>query len=189
MDLGDLQATEQLVARIGDVDCLVNNAAVVLGDRVAETRVRQQDIQTMMAVNLQSPLLLAQLVAEGMRERGTGGAIVNVSSQAAIAAVAGHTAYSASKAALDSLTRSLALELGPFGIRCNSVNPTVVLTARGRHKWSDKQRQQYMMERIPLKRFAEPRDIASVILFLLSDAAAMVTGTVIPVDGGFLCHS
>ncbi|KYN04063.1 D-erythrulose reductase [Cyphomyrmex costatus] len=87
-------------------------------------------------------------------KRKSGGSIVNVSSQAAQAALKGYAAYSTSKAALDMLTKSMALELGSHNIRVNSVRPTVVMTERGKLGWSDPQKAQSMINKIPLGRFA-----------------------------------
>ncbi|MBN3280165.1 DER reductase, partial [Polyodon spathula] len=131
-------------------------------------------------------LLLEQIVARGMRSRGSGGSIVNVSSQASQCALQDHAVYCATKGALDMLTKVMALELGPHKIRVNSVNPTVVMTAMGRISWSDPMKAGPMMSRIPLGKFAEVEDVVNAILFLLSEQSAMITGATLPVDGGFL---
>jgi L-xylulose reductase len=96
-----------------------------------------------------------------------------------------HAAYCASKAGLDQLTAVMAVELGEYGIRVNSVNPTVVLTEMGKRAWSDPAKGGPMLARIPLGRFAECEDIASVVCFLLSDAGGMLNGLALPIDGGF----
>ncbi len=139
-----------------------------------------------MAVNLRSVAIISQVIATQMIERGVRGSIVNVSSMAAFQALEKHAAYCASKAGLDQLTKVMAVELGKHGIRVNSVNPTVVLTEMGKRAWSDPEKGGPMLQRIPLGRFAECADIASVVCFLLSDAAAMLNGLALPIDGGFL---
>lgn len=121
-----------------------------------------------------------------MINRKVSGAIVNVSSQASQVGLPDHTAYCISKGALDQLTRVSATELGPHGIRVNSVNPTVVLTEMGKAAWSDNAKAAPMLARIPLRRFAEEEDVVNAIVFLLSDKASMINGTLLRVDGGFL---
>ncbi|XP_070381096.1 L-xylulose reductase-like isoform X1 [Dermacentor albipictus] len=130
-------------------------------------------------------LVLLKLCAKSMKERRVAGAIVNVSSQAGIAALANHAVYCASKAALDQLTRVMALELGPHKIRVNSVNPTVTNTPMSLVGWSDPLKASNMRSKIPLGRFAEPEEVCDAVLYLLSDHASMITGTVLPVDGGY----
>ncbi|XP_039990802.1 L-xylulose reductase isoform X2 [Xiphias gladius] len=126
------------------------------------------------------------IVARGMKARGSGGSIVNVSSQASQCALRDHAVYCATKGALDMLTKVMALELGPHQIRVNSVNPTVVMTEMGRLGWSNPEKAKIMVSRIPLGRFAEVEDVVNSILFLLSDKSNMTNGVTLPVDGGFL---
>lgn len=113
-----------------------------------------------------------------------GASIVNVSSAASQMGMQGHSAYSASKAALDSLTKSLALELSPRRIRVNSVNPTVILTSMGRANWSDPAKSEPLLNRIPLHRFGEMHEVCEPIIFLLSDRSSYVTGNLMPIEGG-----
>lgn len=121
-----------------------------------------------------------------MIERKNGGSIVNVSSQAGIAALKDHLIYSASKGALDAMTKVMALEYGPYGIRTNSINPTVAMTDMGRRAWADPAKASGMLSKIPLGRFAEVSDIVDTIVYLLSDKAAMINGVLLPIDGGFI---
>ena len=140
----------------------------------------------MMDINLKAVFFISQTVAKGMVERGLGGAIVNISSQASQAALQDHAVYCASKGGLDQLSRVMALELGPHNIRVNCVNPTVVMTAMGKIGWSDPKKAGPMLNKIPLGRFAEVEDVVHAVLFLLSDKAGMINGITLPVDGGFL---
>ncbi|MGO6699926.1 SDR family oxidoreductase, partial [Rhizobium ruizarguesonis] len=119
----------------------------------------------------------------GEQEKNTLG---NVSSVASFVGIPDHAAYCASKGGLDGLTRVMAKELAPHGIRTNGVHPTVTLTPMAVKAWSDPEKAAGMMKRIPVGRFAEPADIAEVVLFLLSDEAAMVNGISMPVDGGYM---
>ena len=120
-----------------------------------------------------------------LKAAGKPGSIVNISSQAGMVALQDHVAYCASKGAVDQITRVSALELGPFNIRCNSVNPTVVETDMGKRGWSDPAKRQWMMEKIPLRRFADVDDVVDAIVYLLSDRSAMINGVILPIDGGF----
>ena len=182
IDLAELEAAAEAVAAALPLDGLVNNAGITILESVLDTTMAS--FQAILAVNTLAPLRLAQVVASDLVRRGKGGAIVNLSSVASSMAFANHAAYCASKAALDALTRVLALELGPHGIRTNSVNPTVTLTPMGEFAWSDPAKSAPMLSRIPLGRFIQPSEVASVISFLLSDDASMVNGVSIDVDGG-----
>jgi len=139
-----------------------------------------------MATNVTQVLVISQVVAKRMISRGIGGAIVNVSSQASQLAIPDHSSYCTSKAALDQLTKMMALELGPHNIRTNAVNPTVVLTPLGKRDWSDPKKAAPMLAKIPLGRFAQSREISEAIVFLLSDRASMINGVTLPIDGGLL---
>ncbi|XP_065836932.1 L-xylulose reductase-like [Oscarella lobularis] len=183
-DVTNTQETMERVRSLGPIHLLVNNAGVGVLQPFLD--VTEEAYGRVMDVNLKACLFVGQVVARGMVERGEGGAIVNVSSQASMAALRDHAVYCASKGALDQLTRVMALELGPHRIRVNCVNPTVVMTDMGRLGWSDPKKAQPMLGKIPLKRFAEVEEVVHAILYLLSDKSSMITGTMLPVDGGFL---
>ena len=116
---------------------------------------------------------------------GRGGVFVNVSSQASLVGLKGHISYGSSKAALDNITRVSALELGKYGIRVNSVNPTVVMTPMSAWYWGKPEIEKPFLEIMPLGRWASEDEIAAPIVFLLSDAASMISGVTLPIDGGF----
>lgn len=184
VDLSDWDATEKALKDIGPVDLLVNNAAY--GNLQPFLEVTPDQFDLSFSINVKAALHVAQIVARGMKARGSGGSIVNISSQASQCALKDHAVYCATKGALDMLTRVMALELGPHQIRVNSVNPTVVMTKMGKIAWSDPEKAESMMSRIPLGKFAEVEDVVNSILFLLSDKSAMTNGAILPVDGGFL---
>lgn len=138
-----------------------------------------------MSINARGALLVTGHAARSMIRLGRGGSIVNVSSQAALVALSGHVSYAASKAALDSITRVSALELGPHGIRVNSVNPTVVMTEMSAGYWGRPEIGEPFLRQMPLGRWATEDEIAAPIVFLLGDGAAMITGVSLPIDGGF----
>ena len=182
-DLADIPAAVAAMRAALPLDLLVNNAGISVLCPVLETTTA--GIEQVLRVNTLAPLALAQEFAKDLIGRGVPGAIVNVSSNAAWLGLRDHASYCASKAALDALTRVLAMELGPHGIRVNSVNPAVTLTPMGVRVWSEPVKAAPVLARIPLGRFLQPEEVASAICFLLGDDAAMVNGVCLPTDGGF----
>jgi NAD(P)-dependent dehydrogenase (short-subunit alcohol dehydrogenase family) len=138
-----------------------------------------------MSINARGALLVTKYASREMIRAAAGGVIVNVSSQASLVALEGHISYGSSKAALDNITRVSALELGKYGIRVNSVNPTVVMTPMSASYWGRPEVEKPFLEAMPLRRWATEADIAAPIVFLLSDGAAMISGVSLPVDGGY----
>ena len=139
-----------------------------------------------MNVNFKSMVNVSQVICKGMVERRKGGAVVNVSSVGSKVASSERLAYGSSKAAMDQATRVMALELGPHKIRVNAVNPTLVWTDIARIHWTDPEKVARVKSRIPLGEIPEVDDVANAVLFLLSDKAAFINGTTLPVDGGRL---
>lgn len=140
------------------------------------------------SINARGALLVTKYASRSMVRLGQGGAIVNVSSQASLVALDGHISYGSSKAALDNITRVSALELGKYGIRVNSVNPTVVMTPISSGHWSQPQVAEPFLKQMPLGRWATEDEVAAPIVFLLSDDASMITGVSLPIDGGYTCR-
>ncbi|WP_181705556.1 SDR family oxidoreductase [Chthonobacter rhizosphaerae] len=186
VDLADPAATRAAAREAGPVDYLVNNAGTTALDSFLDLTV--ETMNHLLAVNTVAPMIVAQEYARDRIARGLKGSIVNVSSVSSFIGFADHAAYCASKGALDAMTRVMANELGRQGIRVNAVNPTVTLTPMAVKAWSDPAKSAGMMNRIPVGRFADPDDVAEVILYLLSDRAAMVNGIAMPVDGGFMIN-
>jgi L-xylulose reductase len=182
-DLADPIATRAAAIAAQPIDLLVNNAGTTELESLLDTSLETFD--RIMNVNAKAPLILAQECARDMIRRGCKGTIVNVSSLASNHGLRDHTAYTASKGALDAMTRVWAVELGHHGIRVNTINPVVTLTPMAVKAWSDPVKAEGMLNRIPLHRFAEPEDVANVILFLLGEESAMVNGVCLLVDGGF----
>ena len=178
---------ERLVAatieRFGALDILVNNAArfalVPLIDADAAEAAR------VLTINVAGPLLCARAFAKWAFERGRGGAVVNISSIAGVRPAPGCGLYSASKAALDMLTRSMALEWAPKGMRVNTVAPGHVATEGviGDFR-AGRLDEAAMVARIPARRIADADDIADAVLFLCSDRARHIMGQVLTIDGG-----
>jgi NAD(P)-dependent dehydrogenase (short-subunit alcohol dehydrogenase family) len=184
-DLAEIDApaaiAEQALVALGSVDVLVNNAAAAA--RLDTVDTDAELIDGLHAVNVRAPLLLIAALLPSMQANGRG-SIVNLSSVSALVGTPRRAAYAASKAALDGATRSLAMELGPHGIRVNSVAPGVVDTALWAKNKTVPGVVETVEEQTPLGRWATPEDIADVIVFLASDAARFVTGETISADGG-----
>lgn len=184
-DVTDKNSVESAVAQVqahfGRLDVLVNSAGIVALYPAEELPEEAWD--NTMAVNLKGVFLTSQAVGHYFIRQGSG-SIINLASQAGVVALPNHLAYCASKAGVIGLTQVLALEWGPYNVRINAISPTVVLTELGRKAWSGEVAEQ-MKQKIPLRRFAEPQDIAASALFLASDAASMITGTNLVVDGGY----
>jgi NAD(P)-dependent dehydrogenase (short-subunit alcohol dehydrogenase family) len=164
------------VAALGRVDVLVNNAAIA--HRAPTAGLTAEVIDAQYAVNVRAPLLLVAALLPDLRS------IVNLSSVSGVVGTPNRAAYAATKGAIDAATRSLAMELGPAGIRVNSVAPGAVDTTL----WAKNRAIPGVIEQVesqtPLRRWATPEDIADVVVFLASDAARFVTGETISADGG-----
>jgi NAD(P)-dependent dehydrogenase (short-subunit alcohol dehydrogenase family) len=186
VDITDEAAVNAAFAEMPPLDGLVNCAGISILDDVLD--VKAKDLEQIMTTNVTASAVVAREAARHMIANGRQGSIVNVSSQAAMAALPGHLGYCASKAAMDAMTRVLCLELGPKGIRVNSVNPTVTLTPMAERAWADPAKRDPMLAAIPLGRFAAPREVALPVAFLLSSAASMISGASLPIDGGFTSH-
>lgn len=193
VDLTDRGAARDWIARVedeagGPVDVLVNNAGGVAGQTHQPfDTISDADWDAVLAINLGAAFALGQACTPGMIRAGRG-AIVNIGSGASLrASMTGVQAYCAAKHALLGLTRQLAHELGPHGIRANAVAPGFVVTgdatARQWASYGDVG-QQSIIERVALRRLGTPEDIAGVVLFLASDSAGFVNGEIIAVDGG-----
>ena len=169
------------LSTLGRVDILVNNAGI--GVRAPTVELDAETIDLLYAVNVRAPLLLIAALIPSMSGAGRG-SIINVSSVSGVVGTPRRAAYAATKGALDAATRSLARELGPSGIRVNSVAPGVVDT----DLWARNKAIPGVIEGIeaqtPVGRWAQPDDIADAVVFLASDAARFITGEVLSVDGG-----
>ena len=167
----------------GGLDILFNNAGI--GSFAAVPDLAPEEWRRVIATDLDSVYYGCRAVIPLMRAQG-GGAIVNITSIAGHRGFQDHLCYAASKAGLEGATRVMAKELGPHGIRVNAVAPTITLTELAAEAWSDPEKSAPMMVRHPLNRFAEADEVAQSIALLLSDDSAMITGAILPVDGGFL---
>jgi 3-oxoacyl-[acyl-carrier protein] reductase len=182
-DLRDGEAVDAAMAHVldtrGQIDVLVNNAALV--DQSALAMANQDTLDAVIDVNLGGTLRCSRAVARPMMARGRG-AIINVSSVAALRALEGSSAYAASKAGIIALTRSLAKELAPKAVRVNAVVPGFLDVGMGARLDADNAERQ--RARIPLGRFGSADEVARAVTFLASDEASYVTGAALVIDGG-----
>lgn len=174
-------AVEQVVARFGRIDALVNNAGIAIFKPILDTSF--EEWQQVMSVNLSGPFICTQACAPVMLKTG-GGAIVNIASISGLRASTLRVAYGTSKAGVIQLTKQQAVELGAVGIRVNAIAPGPVDTAMAKLVHSPAIRADYH-NAVPLGRYGTPEEIAAAIGFLCSPAASYVNGQVLAVDGGF----
>jgi NAD(P)-dependent dehydrogenase (short-subunit alcohol dehydrogenase family) len=178
-DMSDIESVKSLVAQAGEIDILVNNAASF----PAALTVNQEltSFETTFDTNVRGTYFLAAGLAPGMLRRGRG-SIINVTSMVAAKGVPGAGAYSASKAAVEALTRTWAAEFGVRGVRVNSVAPGPTKTEGVEAEWGDTNEE--LGRALPLGRTAEPEEIAQAVLFLASPRSTFITGSTLHVDGG-----
>jgi L-xylulose reductase len=182
----DLTSEESVAQALGDLDVWgVVNCGGFGGEIATPMDTDIAVFDQVISINARGALLVTKYTSRSMVRLGRGGSIVNVSSQASLVALPGHISYGSSKAALDNITRVSALELGRYGIRVNSVNPTVVMTPMSAGSWGREDISGPFLEAMPLGRWATEDEIAAPIVFLLSDGASMITGVSLPVDGGY----
>jgi NAD(P)-dependent dehydrogenase (short-subunit alcohol dehydrogenase family) len=190
LDVRDAAQCEDVVADLlqawGPVGVLVNNAGVGGRSTAFEAQALSHDIDHVMAVNVKGILNLTVACAAGLHS--TRGAIVNVASITSLVATSAHMAYGASKGAVGQLTKFLARDFGPHGVRVNAVAPGLVMTPMTAHIADDTERHERMVRRTLLRRAGEPEDIAGPVVFLASELARYITGTILPVDGGYTAN-
>jgi NAD(P)-dependent dehydrogenase (short-subunit alcohol dehydrogenase family) len=184
VDLEDLALTEARVAAAGPFDILINNAALIINKPFEAFSV--EEYETQMRVNSASAFALARACAPGMKAKGWG-RIVNLTSLTLNGQWDGFVPYVASKGALLGLTKGLARELGPHGITVNAIAPGAVVSEAERRVFADRLEDynRFILERQCIKARIQPHDVASLALFLASDAAGMISGQNIGIDGGW----
>ncbi|MDP9457888.1 MAG: SDR family oxidoreductase [Actinobacteria bacterium] len=178
------EMVEAVVDRLGRVDVCVNNAGVEKQQPFLETEESHWDL--VLGVNLKGAFLCAQATARRMVRQGSGGRIVNVSSVHEDLPFPGYTPYACSKGGMRMLTRNAALELAPHGITVVGVGPGAVATPINRATLEDPEKKAALEQQIPLGRIGSPEEVARLVAYLASDAAAYVTATTYFVDGGLM---
>jgi len=183
LDVLDTAAAARAVAAAEPFDILVNNSGTNRPKPLVE--VTEDDYDAVLDLNLRAAFFLAQAVARRLLEAGRPGSIINVSSQMGHVGAANRTIYCASKWALEGLTKAMAVELAPHGIRVNSLGPTFVETPLTRPFFEDAAFKASVLSKIKLGRIGQVEDLMGAILFLASDASALMTGAALVVDGGW----
>jgi NAD(P)-dependent dehydrogenase (short-subunit alcohol dehydrogenase family) len=179
-------AFRQAAAALGTIDVLVNNAGVPL--QKAATEVTWSEWDAVIDVNLKGSYFLATAFARHCRDRGRGGAVVNMASTHGLTGIADRSVYGISKGGIIQMTRMLAIEWAPLGIRVNAVAPATVLTPSRERMLGDPETRARMLARIPLGRFVTPEEVAGAVLYLAGAEAASVTGHTLLVDGGVTAY-
>jgi NAD(P)-dependent dehydrogenase (short-subunit alcohol dehydrogenase family) len=186
LDLRDLASLERIVAQIGHIDVLVNNAGVTL--RKAALEITPAAWNEVMAVNLTGTFFLSQQVGRQLVERKAQGSIVSIASTHGMVGFAERAAYGISKGAIVQMTRMLAIEWAPHGIRVNAVAPGTVETPSRAQFLADPQKRADMLDRIPLGRFGTPSDVASAVCYLAGERGGYITGQTLILDGGLTAY-
>lgn len=181
MDVTDRSAIETVMRDAGPFDILCNSAGMARHGPALDTR--PDDYDAVFALNVKAAYFLAQAAARGMV--GRGGSIIQISSQMGHVGGVDRAVYSATKHAVEGMTKSMAIEWGPHNIRVNTVCPTFIRTPLTEATFADPARRAWIEEKIKLPRVGEVEDVMGAVVFLASDAAAMITGTSILVDGGW----
>jgi NAD(P)-dependent dehydrogenase (short-subunit alcohol dehydrogenase family) len=188
-DVGVIEDCERVVAAAldayGQVDAVVNNAGIY--DAVPLLDLSAEVWDDYFAVNLRGPLLISIAVVKAMRERGTGGHVVNIASTNGLMSEPGFAHYNASKAALISLTETMAVEWAPYGIQVNAVAPGWILTPLS-EAWVGDLTEEQLRRTFPSRRVGSPAEVAELVAFLCRDDAKYLTGSTIRIDGGMLAQ-
>lgn len=183
LDITDLAATAAVVAARGPFEVLVNAAGIARHAPALDTT--PADYDAAMALNLRAAFFLTRETARGLVVAGRPGSLINISSQMGHVGGPDRAVYCANKHALEGMTKAMALEWAPHGIRVNTICPTFVRTPLGEQTLRDPARRAWILSKIKLGRVGEIADIMGPVVFLASDAAALITGTHLMVDGGW----
>ena len=182
-DISDIEAMKTAIMGIRPLDILVNSAGMARHAPAIDTDPVQFD--AVMNVNLRGAFFASTAAAQAMIDDGRTGSIINISSQMAVVGGIDRSVYAASKHAVEGFTKSMAIELGPHGIRVNTICPTFVRTPLTEQTFSQPARVKWIEDKIKLNRVGEVEDIMGAVQFLASDASSLVTGSALMIDGGW----
>lgn len=184
MDVSDIEAMRDVLGPLGAFDIVVNSAGLARHSPALETN--PEDYDAVVSINMKGAHFLAVGAAHGMKQADKAGSIITISSQMGFVGGIDRSVYSATKHAVEGMTKSLAIEWAPFGIRVNTIAPTFIRTPLTEQTFSNPERVEWIKSKIKLGRIGEVEDIMGAAVFLASDVSALVTGTSIVVDGGWI---
>jgi NAD(P)-dependent dehydrogenase (short-subunit alcohol dehydrogenase family) len=183
LDVTDLPAMAAVLGARAPYQILLNNAGTNRVDRFVDVKV--EDFDLVMGLNVRAAFFVAQAVARGLAAAGQGGSIINVSSQMGLVGAARRSVYCASKWAMEGMTRAMAMDLAPLGIRVNTLCPTFIETPLASTFLANPEFRAEVLSKIKLGRIGKVDDLLGAILLLASDASSMMTGSSLVVDGGW----
>ena len=183
LDVNNIEAVRAFIAREAPFEILLNNAGTNRPAPFVDVKV--EDFDVVMTLNVRSAFFVAQAVARKMIETKTRGSIIHMSSQMGHVGGPRRSVYCASKAAIEGLNKTMAIELGPHGIRVNALAPTFIETPMTRPFLADDAFRQSVVDKIKLGRVGQVEDLMGAVVFLASDASALMTGSSLVVDGGW----
>ena len=182
-DIADVEAMAAAIESLRPLDIFVNSAGLARHTPVVDTD--PADFDAVMNINMRGAYFAAQAVAKSMIADGRAGSIITISSQMAVVGGVDRAVYCGSKHAVEGFTKAMAIELGPHRIRVNTICPTFIRTPLTEQTFSRPERVRWIEEKIKLGRVGEVEDIMGAVTFLASDAAALITGTALLIDGGW----
>lgn len=183
MDISDIAATEDAIAKHGPFDVLVNSAGLAIHSPAIETE--EADFDAVSDVNFKGAYFLTRAVAKGLLVAGKTGSLINITSQMAHVGGIDRALYCGTKFAVEGFTKAMAIEWGKQGIRVNTICPTFIRTALTEQTFSNPDRVAWIMDKIKLGRVGEVTDMMGPVVYLASDASALMTGTHMLIDGGW----
>lgn len=183
LDVTDVAATQDTVERTGPYDILVNSAGLAIHAPAIDTT--EADFDAVAAINIKGAYFLTRAVARGLIAAGKPGSLINISSQMAHVGGIDRAVYCATKHAVEGFTKAMAIEWGKLGIRVNTLCPTFVRTPLSEPTFTNPDRYKWLMDKIKLDRAGELTDMMGPVVYLASDASALMTGTHLLIDGGW----
>lgn len=183
LDVEDVETTERTIEGGPTYDVLVNSAGLARHGPALDTTIA--DFDTVMGINVRGAYFVTRAVARKLVAAGRAGSLINISSQMAHVGGIDRAVYSATKHAIEGFTKSMAIEWGRHGIRVNTICPTFIRTPLAEQTFANPERVRWIKEKIKIGRIGEVEDIMGPVTFLASDAAAMITGSALMVDGGW----